>query len=513
MSTCIISNIIFEPFTYQLNITDNPDGTDVNYIAYNEYNEFSDRMAKAKYIVVFLNYEEFLPNIYNDVFAGKYTFDMVVDDIKRKSEALYAFIKNHSNACVIWFGMEDYCFQQHYVLGNVPFLEYNVDAINYSVLHMLNSMDIFIDLKRIIALVGIDNAYDIKCKHRWHAPYSKELLKRIGQELKKQKLIHQGISKKCIVLDCDNTIWGGILSEDGIGGIKVDVTGVGRQYYEFQRYLVTLYNHGVILAICSKNDECDVIKVFSEHDGMLLKEQHISCFKCNWDDKVKNIIDISRTLNIDLNSMVFVDDSPFEIELVRQRLPDVTVYCYDRNSIYNELQCFNLRKNTDIKTVENRTQTYKSNVKRKELESTCNSIDEYLASLNMMVDFHRAVPAEFDRIAELTQRTNKCTNGRRYTMTEVESLSNNSSYQLYSINVKDVFADYGIVGVIGILDNCVDVFSLSCRALGRNIEHKMLNFIMEKNISQAFFMLSEKNEGLMQLFGEYNINTEQIMDR
>lgn len=227
--------------------------------------------------------------------------------------------------------------------------------------------DIFIDFKWLIANVGIDKAYDIKSKYRWNSPYSKELVSVIANEIYKQYLIITGNTKKCLVLDCDNVLWGGVLSEDGIAGIRIRESGLGRTFQDFQRYLLDLYYHGVILAVSSKNDSVDVLCVFREHTGMILKEEHIACFRCNWDNKPDNIRAISEILNIGIDSIVFVDDSTYEIESVKALLPKVTTGLYNRDTIYDELSCFNLKRDVDPQVVRERTNTYKTNTWRSEL--------------------------------------------------------------------------------------------------------------------------------------------------
>lgn len=149
--------------------------------------------------------------------------------------------------------------------------------------------DVFVALKRLIEKNGISNLYNTKSKYRWNAPYSKELIEFMEYEVYKQYQIYLLQSKKCVVLDCDNVLWEGVLSEEGIEGIRLDASGLCREYQDFQRFLLSLYYRGVILTICSKNDEADVLRVFREHTGMLLREEHIACFQVNWSDKPTNI--------------------------------------------------------------------------------------------------------------------------------------------------------------------------------------------------------------------------------
>lgn len=164
----------------------------------------------------------------------------------------------------------------------------------------------FINLKRLITEIGVANAYNSKGKYCWNAPYSNALVEAAVKEIHKQYFIEKGITKKCLVLDCDNVLWGGILSEDGIENIKLGGSGFGRPYQDFQRFVLSLYYHGVILAVCSKNDLSDIMIMFREHSEMVLKEEHIAYSQVNWDNKPTNIKRIAETLNISLDSIVFL---------------------------------------------------------------------------------------------------------------------------------------------------------------------------------------------------------------
>ncbi len=351
----------------------------------------------------------------------------------------------------------------------------------------------FIDLKHLIAAVGIANVYDLKSKYRWNAPYSKALVEITVKEIYKQYLIEKGVTKKCLVLDCDNVLWGGILSEDGIENIKLGRSGLGRVYQDFQRFLLTLYHHGIILAICSKNDLSDVIKMFHDHNEMILKEEHIACFMVNWGNKPDNIRKITEILNIGLESMVFIDDSQIEIEAVKSMLPEVTVIQYMRDTVYEQPSCFNLKSNVNINDIEKRNETYHTNQTRETLKSQYDSYVDYINALDIKFDIREAVPIEYSRISELTQRTNKCTNGKRYTIAEVKARAENRAVKLYSLSVSDRFSNLGLVGVFEVEGDTLTLFSLSCRALGLEIEEKMLHSSRKnvKSIKLNFIQLEK----------------------
>lgn len=502
----LISNIIFEPYlrTYIFKLfSASTSDIQLTCVPYEEINEKHIILQSADIIALCLNFDILYPNALNDVMSAKILSDDIVRDSIKRCKELYFSIKSCSNAHIIWFGFEDYYINNDIVYGNISALSGAIGRINQNVSEMLME-DVCIDLKRLIAQVGICQAYSVKGKYRWNAPYSKELVRLISKEVYKQYLIHNGITKKCLVLDCDNVLWGGIVSEEGIENIRLG-SGLGRSYQDFQRFLLTLYYHGVILAICSKNDESDVMRVFREHSCMILKEENIACFKINWNNKADNIKKISDELNIGLDSIVFIDDSEFEINSVRTILPEVTCILYDRDTVYDNLSCFNLKNKVDIDKVNQRNDTYKSNVYREELRKTLVTFDDYIKSLEMNVDIHEAKDIELARISELTQRANKCTNGKRYTVEELKSKIKEENYQLYSVSVSDKFSDLGIVGTIGIEKQNTDLFVLSCRALGREVEDSMIELLSEKEIKNFSFKSTGKNEELYNKLSKFFI--------
>ncbi|MFR1518455.1 MAG: HAD-IIIC family phosphatase [Clostridia bacterium] len=362
------------------------------------------------------------------------------------SKALYTFVSSMSPAQILWISFEDYYCSQFYTTEYTYFSDGLADKINVQIYELLYNKVVFLDLKHILAEVGIPNAYDMKGRYRWAAPYSKTLVEAAVKEIHKQYLIEKGITKKCLVLDCDNVLWGGILSEDGIENLKLSDSGLGRVYQDFQRFVLSLYYHGVILAVCSKNDLPDLLRMFNEHSEIILRKEHIACFQVNWEDKPRNIQKIAEKLNIGLDSVIFVDDSPVEIEAVKAMLPEVTTILFKRDIKYEQFSCFNLKSNASIADIDKRNETYRTNGFREELKAKCTDYADYIAALEIKMDIHEAAPIEFSRISELTQRTNKCTNGRRYTVTDIKEHITSATVKLYSISVSDRFSDLGLVG-------------------------------------------------------------------
>ena len=500
----VVSNIIFEPyFISLLQSAFNNNKVEPCSVPYGEHNQvgYKEQLMESDMIVVWLNIEEFFSDTLTPINLGETSQYQAINEIIALCERLYDDLAACSTTRILWFSFEDYYIRTSVLTGH----RYAtlIDKVNIKLAEYLYNRAKFIDSKRLIAEVGIANAYDTKAKYRWNAPYSKSLIESAVKEIHKQYLIEKSISKKCLVLDCDNVLWGGILSEDGIENLKLSGSGLGRVYQDFQRFVLSLYYHGVILAICSKNDLSDVLTMFNEHSEMVLREEHIACFQVNWEDKPGNIQKIAEKLNIGLDSMVFVDDSPIEIEAVKAMLPEVTAILFKRDMDYEQFSCFNLKSSVSIADIDKRNKTYRTNGLREELKTKYTDYADYIAALEIKMDIHEAVPIEFSRISELTQRTNKCTNGRRYTVAEIKERIASEAVKLYSISVSDRFSDLGLVGTIEIEGDTLTLFSLSCRALGREVEEKMIKFISDKyQIQKIEFKLTGKNESVKTLLSE-----------
>ena len=484
----VISNIIFEPYFEPL-IKRQFIGCSVTiyHIPYGEHTtkEYKKQLSDSNMIIIWLNFESMF-------YSKEINDQQQIDRIAVLSKALYTYVSSMSPAQILWISFEDYYCSQFYTTGYTYFSDGLADKINVQIYELLYN--------KVVAEVGIPNAYDMKGRYRWNAPYSKTLVEAAVKEIHKQYLIEKGITKKCLVLDCDNVLWGGILSEDGIENLKLSGSGLGRVYQDFQRFVLSLYYHSVILAICSKNDLSDVLTMFHEHSEMLLKEEHIACFQVNWEDKPSNIKKIAEKLNIGLDSMVFVDDSPIEIEAVKTMLPDVTTILFKRDMEYEQFSCFNLKSNVSIADVDKRNETYRTNGFREELKASYTDYADYIKALEIKMDIHEALPIEFSRISELTQRTNKCTNGKRYTVAEIKKRITSEAVKLYSVSVSDRFSDLGLVGAIEVESDALTLFSLSCRALGREVEEKMIEFISGKyQIQKIKFKSTGKNAALKTL--------------
>jgi FkbH-like protein len=284
------------------------------------------------------------------------------------------------------------------------------------------------------------------------------------------------------VLDLDNTLWGGIIGEDGIEGIKLSNASPGIEYVDFQRGLLSLYNRGVILAVCSKNNYDDAIKVFQEHPAQVLKEEHFASMRINWQNKAANIAELAKEINIGLDSMVFFDDNPVERAQVSQTLPEVLVVELPKNPrLYREtlenLNVFDVLSLTKEDLV--RGEMYAGKRKRAELEQSASSIEDFLRTLDLKVKIQPVNNFDTPRVVQLIGKTNQFNlTTRRHTDAEVRQFRESKDAIVYSMAVTDKFGDEGVVGVaiVKIKDDdwWVDSLLMSCRVIGRSVETALI---------------------------------------
>lgn len=373
-------------------------------------------------------------------------------------------------------------------------------AKKYIDVYIVNFMTVFAR----IGSCTIDERY-------WHiarAPLGRQSLVSIGQEYGKFFRALKGKRKKCLVLDCDNTLWGGIIGEDGLNGIKLGNVYPGSCYQSFQREILNLYNQGVILALCSKNNEADVIEVLKNHPDMILREEHFASWQLNWDDKATNLVKLARELNIGLDSIIFADDNPFEAELIVDQLPEVEVLDLSGDPSTFRLKLLSsgyFDSLTLSKEDKVRTEMYLSDRYRKQLFNASTSLDDYLRKLNMVAEIGLANEETIGRIAQLTQKTNQFNlTTKRYTEGEIKAYFDKAEYDVFYIKLRDKIAELGIIGVaiIHYVDGqaIIDTLLLSCRALGRKVEEALLAYIIQ----------TVKEKGYKQLLGLY-ISTSKNM--
>ena len=407
--------------------------------------------------------------------------------VKENIESVLSGIRKKTNVMILWQGFE---LPPYPALG---ILDSQSSNGQHALIHRLNGYlrdrlgdqknAYFVDLNLCMARLGANRFYDPRYWHIGRAPFSREALREIALENFRYIRPLKGKNKKCLVLDCDDTLWGGIIGEDGLAGIKLGKTYPGTAYYEFQQEILNLYSRGIILALCSKNNEDDVWEVFRKHPDMVLKEEHIATVQINWGDKAANLRQIALDLNIGLDSLVFMDDSEFEVDLIRQELPEVEAIHLPRNKAveYRDIlaSCGLFDTLTLSEEDKKRGAMYKAEATRKKFQAESTDMKTYYKSLEMELEISFPDDFSIPRVAQLTQKTNQFNlTTKRYSESDIKDLINGGESDVIYLKLKDKFGDSGIVGtcILKYKDEktVFDSFLLSCRVLGRGVEDAFL---------------------------------------
>ncbi|MGY5864183.1 MAG: HAD-IIIC family phosphatase [Candidatus Thorarchaeota archaeon] len=358
-----------------------------------------------------------------------------------------------------------------------------------------------VDLDSVASEFGKGRTTNWNAWYRGSVPFSEDFTPFLADVYLRYVRALKSRTKKCIVLDLDNTLWGGIIGEDGIEGIKLGNAAPGIEYVDFQRSLLSLYNRGIILAICSKNNYDDAIKVFQEHPFQILKEEHFAAMRINWQNKASNIAELAKEINIGLDSMVFFDDNPVERAQVSQTLPEVFVVDFPKNPrLYREtlenLNVFDVLSLTKEDMA--RGEMYAGKRKRAELETSMDSIEDFLRTLDLKVRIKPVDDFDTPRVVQLIGKTNQFNlTTRRYTDAEIQQFREQATSIVYSMAVTDKFGDEGVVGVAIVKkkddDWWIDSMLMSCRVIGRSVEIALL----------AKIVRDARAEGASRIIGEY----------
>ncbi len=364
----------------------------------------------------------------------------------------------------------------------------------------------FFDVENILNYIGRKQAYNYNLGHLYQLPYTKKFIDEFSFHLNEYISKIYLPDKKVIVLDCDNTLWKGILGEDGINGIACNLTADGIIYFHFQQFILSRKLVGFVLCLCSKNNEDDVKNAFA-HLKMPLKWDDFLIHKVNWENKDNNIREIAINLNIGLESFIFIDDNDFELNVVRQSYPEVTLFkmkdSYD--NLVSLTQSLHFQKKVITSEDISKTDQYLAEELRKNHELSAGSIDNYLASLDIKINVDEDLATDFIRVSQLTEKTNQFNfNKKVYTPEILKDMVSNGLIKCFTLRVSDKFGDYGLVGVIIIeladAGIALDNFILSCRILGRKVEYTFFNHVRNRliqlykaDISELRFVKTEKN--------------------
>lgn len=445
---------------------------------------------KIDVINVFL----WLPN-FSDTLSNRITSSSqkkINNEINRLNDFIQIVSKNLSRLeiPVIWTSM-NLSYESTYGL-----FDYKFENSHENILGKINT-----SLKKIISVYKNFYYYDLTKSERsigskflfdqrfWYtakSPFSHDGFNQISKDLSEMLFSIFNKRSKCLVLDCDNVLWGGIVGENGVNGIKISNNG-DSEFTDFQKEVINLQKSGIILAICSKNNIQDVFEVFEKRKDMILKKNDFTVIKANWKNKADNILEISKELNIGLDSIVFVDDSKFEIGLIKKFLPEVkTIHLPIETSEQNKSVLINscyFKTINLTKEDKQRSSMYKAELKRKNLKNKTVSLDTYLKSLGLEIIVRNPKLKDLNRVEQMTQRTNQFNlTTKRLNLNDIQKLSKNKNDYIYILDAKDKFGDYGTCGlsIVNVQNKnaYLEVFLMSCRIIGRGIENTFLSEVM-----------------------------------
>lgn len=384
-----------------------------------------------------------------------------------------------------------------------------------------------LDVDMLASVHGITHWFDIRYWHHSKQPVAFECLVPYVRNVAAIIGGLYGRTAKCVVVDLDNTLWGGVVGDDGVEGIKIgEGDAVSEAYKSFQEYLLGLKKRGVLLAVCSKNDEVNALAPFDTLPDMVLKRDDFVAFRANWEPKPENLERIARELNIGLDALVFVDDNPAEREHVRQALPQVKVLeLSDDPSEYVLAldQCGWLEpvRLTDEDRL--KTEQYRNNARRSELESSHTDYGDYLASLLQEATIQPFQARDLDRITQLINKTNQFNlTTQRLSRSEVEAMMTAQDRFNVSVRLKDRFGDNGLISVLsgelrdGVLR--LDLWLMSCRVFKRGVEHLLANYLFEKaaelgvNTVIGTYRPTEKNRLVENFYAELGFSQQQVAE-
>lgn len=372
------------------------------------------------------------------------------------------------------------------------------------------------DLKESVTETGRNNFYSEKMWYMGGMPFSRDGIRRIADDIDELLTCYYTAAKKVIVLDLDNTLWGGVIGEDGVEGIELSEHQQGQRFYDFQKQLLEMKNRGALLAINSKNNMEDVKKVFEEHPCMLLKWNDFVSKKVNWSNKAQNIKELEKELNLTESSFVFVDDNPIEREMVAGECPEVTVLDFpeDTTQLISFAENFYnrwFRQTRVLAEDAKKTEMYLAEEERKTEMSKALNLKAYISKLEMQADIHPMTEGERERVVQLCNKTNQFNvTTKRYTEKQIMDLAAEPANQIYTVHSRDKYGEAGLISVLIVKktehDAAIDTFLMSCRVMGRELENIIMGEVL-KNLKErgiqyvtAEYVQTAKNVPVKKLF-------------
>jgi FkbH-like protein len=374
-----------------------------------------------------------------------------------------------------------------------------------------------LDYDALVARYGRQRWQDDRKYLTAHLPISGDNLIHLSREWLRFLVPLSGRTAKALVVDLDNTLWGGIIGEDGLGGIKLGPEYPGAAYQALQRVMLELGQRGILLAICSKNNPADAMEALEKHPGMLLRPVHFAAMRISWNDKVQGLREIASELNIGTDSLAFLDDNPAEREQVRAALPEVMVIDLPKNpfeyaAAVQDCPVFQ-RLSLSVED-QQRTGLYAEQRERARGEQLFQSKEDFYRFLEQEVEIAPVSPETLGRISQLTQKTNQFNlTTRRYTEQQISEISARTGWRVLCIRVRDRFGDQGVVGAAITHDErntCeIDTFLLSCRVIGRTVETAFLSALAKAASARActrlsgYFLPTKKNAPAQKFYSRH----------
>jgi FkbH-like protein len=457
---------------------------------------------RPEFVIIFRSTQKLIKHFYKINAQEKARF---AEEHLRQVESIYDSIVQNHPCRVIYFNfleINDAIFGNYASKVNSSFA-YQLRKINYELMNTAQRCkNLFIaDVCALHHQYGSSVAIDPKMYINADMVFSLDFMPAVAKQVTDIILAVSGNFKKCLIMDLDNTLWGGIIGDDGLENIQIGDLGIGKAFTEMQLWIKQLKQRGIILAVCSKNDERLAREPFEKHPDMVLRLDDIALFVANWDNKADNIRFIQSVLNIGFDSMVFLDDNPFEREMVRTHIPDIEIpdLPEDPAEYLPYLRTLNLFETASYtEKDEQRTRQYQEEAQRVVAQKLFTNEDEFLASLSMVAEVRPFDKFTVPRVAQLTQRSNQF-NLRtiRYTEEEIQKIMSSEEYYTRSFTLQDKFGDYGLISIVILKKNntelFIDTWIMSCRVLKRGVENLVLNEIVAL----------AKQHGCVRIVGEY----------
>lgn len=471
------------------------------------------------------------------VHAGEVQLPALADDPAAAVDAevarwasLWDAVRAHGGARVIQHGFA--------VPPEAPFghLGLRLPGVRTSMLHALNARlgeaagdDVaLVDCDRLASWIGKAQWFDARYWHLSKQAVSLGATPLLARHLAAVVAAELGLTRKCLVLDLDNTLWGGVVGEDGLAGIALGGTARGEAFLAFQDHVLALKARGVILAVCSKNNDADAREVFTAHPDMRIRLEDVACFSAGWAPKHEQLRRIAEELDLGLDALVFVDDNPAEREVVRQHLPEVDVLALppDPAGYVAALAAYpRFEAATFTDEDRRRTEQYRGRAQVREAAATATSLDEFHRSLEMVATVRPLDERDLPRVAQLMGKTNQFNlTTRRHGPAELERFAADPDVVALTLRLRDRFTDHGLVSVlIAVPDGGgealeVDSWLMSCRVIGRTVEQELLQHLTAEALRRghrritATYRPTQKNAMVADLYPRLGFTAEPAGD-